>query len=152
MLKDMSGLRLWHFPVGGAVLLIICLYQICAVIGEQRDRASVLAYGRDAQARVVQATGLESVLIEWTDEGGRQRTAECKTGKVFARTGLGMTVPIKYDPASIGQPVILPEVPERKRLDAFWFRSSMLVAAGVVAVCAVAVFSLLRAKRMQAGA
>jgi hypothetical protein len=67
---------LWHFAAGGAVLLVISLYQVSGVIGEQWDRSDVIARGRDAQARVVQATGLESVLIEWTDEGGRQLSRE----------------------------------------------------------------------------
>jgi len=152
MLNDLRGLRLWHFAVGGAVLLIISLYHVYDVVGEQWDRSDVLAHGRDAQARVVRATGLESVLIEWTDEGGRQLTAESKTGKAFARSSLGATVLIKYDPALIREPVILSEVPERERFDAFWLRSSLFLVAGLAAVGAAAVFSMLRVRRMRAGA
>ncbi len=63
------------------MLLIISLYDVYGVVGEQWDRSDVLAHGRDCRARVVRATGLESVLIEWTDEGGKQLTAESKTGK-----------------------------------------------------------------------
>ncbi len=152
MLKDLRGLRLWHLEAGGAVLLIISLYDVYVVVGEQWDRSDVLAHGRDAQARVVRSTGLESVLIEWTDEGGRQLTAESKTGKAFARSSLGTTVRIKYESASIRKPVILSEVPEREQLDAFWLRSSLFVVAGLAAVCAAAVFSMLRVRRMRAGA
>ena len=128
MVNDLRGLRelrLWHIAVGGAVLLVISLYQLYDVIGERRDRSDVVAHGRDAQARVVRATGIESVLIEWTDEGGRRLEAESRTGKVFARSNSGGTVAIKYDPASVRQPVILSEVPEREQVDAFWFRSSL---------------------------
>jgi hypothetical protein len=152
MLKDLSKLRLWHFLVGGALLLIISLYQVYGVVREQWDRSEVLAHGRDAQARVVRATGLESVLIEWTGEGSRQLTAESKTGKAFARSSSGITVPIKYDPALIREPVILSEVPERERFDAFWLRSSLFVVAGLAAICATAVFSTLRVRRMRASA
>jgi hypothetical protein len=152
MLNDLRGLRLWHFAVGGAVLLIIGLYHVYGVVGERWDRADVLAHGRDAQARVVRATGLESVLIEWTDEGGRQLTAESKTGKAFARSSLGTTVLIKYDPALVQEPVILSEVPEREQFDAFSLRSSLFLVAGIAAVCAAAVFSMLRVRRMRTGA
>jgi hypothetical protein len=147
MLNDLRGLRLWHLPVGGALLLIISLYQVYGVVGEQWDRSDVLAHGRDAQARVVRATGLESVLIEWTGEGGRQLTAESKTGRAFVRSSLGTTVLIKYDPALIREPVILSEVPERERFDAFSLRSSLFLVAGLTAVCAAAAFSMWRVRR-----
>jgi len=153
MLTNLSGLRelrLWHFAVGGAVLLTISLYQVYDVVGEQWDRSDVLARGRDAQARVVRTTGLESVLIEWTDAGGRQLKAESRTGRVFARSSSGRTVPIKYDPALIREPVILSEVAEREQFDAFWLRSSLFVIAGVAATCAAAAFSILRLRRTRA--
>jgi hypothetical protein len=146
MLNDLKGPRLW-LSVGGALLLIISLYQVYGVVGEQRDRSDVLAHGRDAQARVVQATGLESVLIEWTGEGGKRLTAGSKTGKAFARSSVGTTVLIKYDPALIREPVILSEVAEREQFDAFWLRSSLFLVAGLAAVCATAVFSILRTRR-----
>jgi hypothetical protein len=135
MLNDLKGLRLWHFAFGGAVLLIISLYDVYGVVGEQWDRIDVLVHGRDAQARVVRATGLESVLIEWMDERGRPLTAQSRTGKAFARSSSGATVPIRYDPALIREPVILSEVPEREQVDTFWLRSSLFVVAGVAAVC-----------------
>ena len=153
MLTNLGGLRelrLWHVAAGGAVLLLISLYQVYGVISERWDRSDVLARGRDAQARVVGATGLEAVLIEWTDEGGRQLKAQSKTGKVFARTSSGRTVPIKYDPASIREPVILSEVAERERSDAFWLRSSLFVIAAVAAICATAAVSILRVRRTRA--
>jgi hypothetical protein len=150
MMNNLSELRWWHFPVGGALLLVISLYQLYGVIGEQWDRSDVISRGRDAQARVVQATGLESVLIEWTDEGGRQLKAESRTGKEFARSSSGRTVAIKYDPALTREPVILSEVTEREQFDAFWFRSSLFLIAGVAAVCAAAAFSMLRVRRMRA--
>jgi hypothetical protein len=152
MLNDLRELRLWHFLVGGALLLIISLYQVYGAVGEQWDRSDVLAHGRDAQARVVRATGLDSVLIEWTGEGSRQLTAESKTGKAFARSGLGTMVLIKYDPALIREPVILSEVPEREQFDAFWLRSGLFVVAGLAAICATAVFSMLRVRRTRGGA
>jgi hypothetical protein len=46
MMSNLSGLRLWHFAVGGAVLLVISLYQLYGVIGEQWDRSDVIARGR----------------------------------------------------------------------------------------------------------
>src|SRR5262249_12540370 len=122
------------------------------VVGERWARSDVLAHGRDAEARVVRATGLESVLIEWTDEGGKHLAAESRTGRVFARSSPGTTVGIKYDPALIRQPVILSEVAERERIDAFWLQSSLFVIAGIAAVCAAAIISMLRIRRMQAGA
>jgi hypothetical protein len=149
-LSGLRELRLWHFAVGGAVLLVISLYQIYSVIGEQWDRSDVIARGLDAQARVVRATGLESVLIEWTDEGGKQLEAESRTGKAFARSNSGRTVAIKYDPALTREPVILSEVPERERSDAFSLRSSLFIIAGIAAVCAAAAFSMLRVRRMRA--
>lgn len=149
-LSDLREVRLWHFAVGGAVLLVISLYQLYGVIGEQWSRSDVIARGRDAQARVIRATGLESVLIEWTDEGGRQLQAESRTGKAFARSNSGRTVVIKYDPALTREPVILSEVPEREQTDAFWLRSSLFVIAGVAAVCAAAAFSMLRVRRARA--
>src|ERR1700744_6060453 len=106
MLNNPSGLGLWSVVVGGALLGVISLWQVIGVVSEQRDRSEVLAHGRNAQARGVRATGLDSVLIEWTGEGGSQLTAESKTGKVFARSGPGTTVPIKYDPALIRAPII----------------------------------------------
>jgi hypothetical protein len=90
------------------------------------------------------------VLIEWTDEGGRQLKAESRTGKAFARSSSDRTVAIKYDPASSLEPVILSEVPEREQFDAFWLRSSLLVIVGVAAVCAAAAFSMLRVRRVRA--
>ena len=153
MMTDLSalrGLRWWHFAVGGALLLGISLYQVYDVTGEQRDRSDVIARGRDAQARVVRATGLESVLIEWTDEGGRQLKAESRTGKALARSSSGRTVAIKYDPALTREPVILSEVPEREQFDAFWLRSNLFMLAGVAAVFAAAAFSMLRVRRMRA--
>ena len=51
-----------------------------------------------------------------------------------------------------GQPVILSEVPEREQFDAFWLRSSLFVFAGVAAVFAAAAFSMLRVRRVRAGA
>jgi hypothetical protein len=153
MMNDLSWLRelrLWHLAAGGAVLVVINLYQLYGVIGEQWDRADVIARGRDAQARVVRATGLDSVLIEWTDEGGRQLSAESRSGRPFARSNPGTTVAIKYDPASIREPVILSEVPERERVNAFGLQSSLFVIAGVAAVCAAAAFSMARARRMRA--
>jgi hypothetical protein len=149
MLNDLSGLRLWHFSVGGALLLIITLYQLYGVVGDQWDRSYVLAHGHDAQARVVRAIGIESVLIEWAGEGRRQLTAGSKTGKAFARNSLDTTVQIKYDPALIRDPVILSEVPEREQVDAFWLRSSLILVAGLAAVCAAAIFSMLRVRRAQ---
>jgi hypothetical protein len=151
-MKDLSQLRWWHFPVGGALLLITILCDLYGVVGEQWNRSDVLAHGRDAQARVVRATGLESVLIEWTGEGGRQRTAEIKTGAVFAQGSSGITVLIKYDPALIRKPVILSQVPERERFDAFWLQADLFLLAGFALVGAAAVFSMLRIRQMQAGA
>jgi hypothetical protein len=147
-----KGLRLGPFLLGGAWLLIISLSDLYGVVLEQWDRTDVLAHGRYAQARVVRATGVESVLIEWTDEGGRPLTAESRTGKSFARSSSGATVPIKYDPALTREPVILSEVREREETDAFRLRSSLFVVAGVAAVWVAAAFSVLRVRRMRAGA
>jgi hypothetical protein len=147
MLSGLKQLTSWHFLVGGALLLIISLYQVYDVVSEQWDRSDVLTHGRDGQARIVRATGLESVLVEWTGVGNRQLTAESKTGRAFARSSLGTTVPIKYDPALIREPVILSEVPERERLDAFWLKSSLFAVTGLAAICVIAVFSMLRVRR-----
>jgi hypothetical protein len=138
--------------VGGALLLTISLYSIYGVAREQRDRSIVLAHGRDAQARVIRTTGLESVMIEWSDGDGKQRTAESRTGKVFARSSLGKTVLIKYDHGSVREPVILSEVPERERINIFWLRSSVFVGAGLSAICAAAFYIMRRERRMSAGA
>jgi hypothetical protein len=135
-------LRLWHFGLGGAVLLFFGLCHIYGVVREQWDRTEVLAHGNDAQARVIRNTGPESVLIEWTGEDGRQVTADSKAGKEFARTGVGATVRIKYYPAVKRPPLILSELAERERVNAFWLRSSLFVVAGLVAVLAAFVLSI----------
>jgi len=41
MLNDLRELRWSHFLVGGAMLLIIRLYQVYGVVGEQWDRSDV---------------------------------------------------------------------------------------------------------------
>ena len=152
MLRALRWPRWWHVAAGGAVLLIVALYQVQDVVRERWDRSDVLAHGRDAQARILRATGLESVQIEWTGEGGKPLTAESRTGRAFALSHVGMTVPITYDPSSVRQPVILSEVPERERLNAFWLRSSLFVLAGLAAVWAAAVIVMWRVTRTRAGA
>ncbi|MBN9061912.1 MAG: hypothetical protein BGP06_11930 [Rhizobiales bacterium 65-9] len=152
MLAGFKNLRWPHFAVGAALLTGVSLNQMYSVVRERADRADVLAHGREAQARVLKETGVESVLLEWIDEDGRRRTGESNTGKPFARTSSGATAAIKYDSASNRNPVILSEVPERERVNDYWFESSLWTIAGVAAVSVASVFSTWRATRPQAGA
>jgi hypothetical protein len=150
MPHDPRGWELWRFAAGGVVLLIIGLYNICDAVRERSDRSDVIAHGNDAQAHVLRATGLESVLIEWTDQNGKPLTTDSKVGKPFARTSSGATVAIKYDPQAVRGPVILSQAEERERINSFWLRSSLSEIVALAAVYAVLAFwKLWRARRMR---
>lgn len=130
---------------GAALLLVTSLFLIRDALDERQNRVDLLAHGRDTQARVTQSAGPESVLIEWTDETGKQLRAESRTGKPFARTHVGRMVAIKYDPDGlIREPLILSEASERERVNTFWIQSSIVVSIGAATICAVATFVALR--------
>jgi hypothetical protein len=148
-MPDFSKLRWWHFPVAVAVLLIMTLSGIYIEVRESWDRSEVLAHGRDAEARVVGAAGIQAVTLEWTDQNGQQFTAQSKTGKMFARTSSGTTVPIKYDPTLVRMPVILSQVSVLDPGD-YWRQPDMLVIYGLAAIGATALISMLRIRRMRA--
>lgn len=148
-MPDFRKLRWWHFPVAGAMLLIMALGGLSSDFRESWDRSDVLAHGRDADARVVGPAGLQAVTLEWTDQNGQRLTAQSKTGKLFARTSSGTTVPIKYDPTLVRMPVILSQVSVLDPGDV-WRQPGMLVIYGLAAIGATALISMLRIRRMRA--
>jgi len=127
----------WRF-IGAPLLLIVSLYGLYGSMVDRRDRNDVVVHGKAAQARVVQSSGLESVLVVWTDSAGARRTGQAWTGKPFARQAqAGQEVAIKYkgDPAL--QPVILSQAPERERVNAWWTNANAAAAVAMTLVCVV---------------
>ena len=67
--------------IGLALLLIGSLWDLYGNIVEQWHRDGVLASGKEASALVVKSSGLQSVILSWTDFGGQSRTGEARTRK-----------------------------------------------------------------------
>src|SRR5579863_8376558 len=84
--------------IGLALLLIGSLWSLYGNIVEQWHRDAVLARGKEASALVVKSSGLQSVILSWTDFDGQSRTGEARTRKQVSsdRRFVGEHVAIKY--------------------------------------------------------
>ena len=139
----MSSWRL----AGAPLLLIISLYGLYGHEMERQHRNDVLARGVEATARVVERTGVESVIVRWTDASGHERSAESWVGKPFARQGVGANVTIKYLPGDDPEPVILSEATERERVNEWWIRADLGVATAMTLVCVlIGIFMVMGAR------
>jgi hypothetical protein len=133
----MSRMSLWRIA-GAPLLVIISLYGLAGHMLERRHRVEVVAHGREAEAQVVKSSGLESVLVKWTDSSGQHRTADAWTGKPFARQArAGQRVAIRYDADQAMEPVILSEAAERERVNAWWISADLGVAIAMTVICLV---------------
>jgi hypothetical protein len=127
----------WPFS-GAALLLLISVYGLYSHRMERQHRHEVVTHGTQTNARVVKSSGIEAVLITWTDSAGRSQTADAWTGKPFARLAhTGQNVAIKYLPKSTLEPVILSEAAERDRVNAWWIGSNTGVAIAMTIICVV---------------
>jgi hypothetical protein len=127
----------WWRLAGAPLLLLISFYGLYGHVMERQHRHNVLAHGVEAKARVVRSSGVESVVVTWTDAGGRERSAQTWVGKPFARQGVGETVTIKYLPGAHSEPVIPSEAAERERVNEWWIRTNLGVAIAMALLCTV---------------
>jgi hypothetical protein len=127
----------WWRLAGAPLLLLISIYGLYGHVMERQHRHDVLARGEEAKARVVRSSGVESVVVAWTDASGRERSAETWVGKPFARQGIGDTVTIKYLPGADIEPVILSEAAERERVNEWWIWTNLGVAVAMAVLCTV---------------
>jgi hypothetical protein len=139
--------KVWYFLVGPPLLLLIGLSGLYDHLTERSHRNDALARGTEAQARVAGKSGIESVLVEWTDADGRKNIADSWVGKPFARRSVGETVAIKYLPGSRGAVVILSEAAERERVNAWWINANFAVVGTMSVVCAVFGIMIMRGRR-----
>jgi hypothetical protein len=137
---------------GAPILLLISLYGRYGHVMERQHRSDALARGEEAKARVVRSSGVESVVVTWTDASGRERSAEAWVGKPFARQGIGETVMIKYLPGADAEPVILSEAAERERVNEWWIRTNLGVAIATALLCAVIGFFMVTGARSRRAA
>jgi hypothetical protein len=145
---NMSRWRL----AGAPLLLLISLYGLYGHVMERQHRRDVLAHGEEANARVVYSSGVESVVVAWTDATGRKRSAEAWVGKPFARQGIGETVTIKYLPGVDAEPVILSEAAERERVNEWWIWTNLGVAIATALLCTVIGFFMVIGARSRRAA
>jgi len=137
----------WWVFFGVPVLLVISLYGLYSHGTERQHRHEVVTLGTQTTARVVKSSGIESVLVTWTDLGGRSQTAEAWTGKPFARLArAGQDVAIKYVPKSTLEPVILSEAAERDRVNEWWIARDAWMALAMTIICAVIAWMVLTGK------
>jgi hypothetical protein len=141
--------------VGMSLLLGHSLFHLYDVITERQHRDLVLATGHEAQATVRNAAGIESVTLQWVDRAGRTRSADAATGKPFARQAReksgfpGSEVAIKYVDAPSIAPVILSEVAERERQNAFWFWTDGYLAVVIPLLSALGFAMFLVGRRVR---
>ena len=122
----------WWVLAGPTLLLLFSIYGLYDHLAERSHRNDVLARGMQAQARVVRAFGYEGVVVQWTDDDGRERSATSWVGKPFARQSIGKTVTIKYLRGSTREPVILSEAAERERVNAWWVNQNLAMAGAAI--------------------
>jgi len=128
----------WWVFSGVPLLLLIGLYGVYSHGMERQHRHEVVRHGVQTTARVVKSSGIESVLVTWTNLGGRSQTADAWTGKPFARLArAGQDVAIKYVPESTLEPVILSEAAERDRVNEWCIARDAWVALTMTIICAV---------------
>jgi hypothetical protein len=132
--------------IGLAFLLIVSLWDLYGNVVEQWRRHEVVANGREATAVVLRSSGLQSVILSWTDSDGRSRTGEARTRKQVSgdRRFVGERVAIKYLVDPPFEPVILSEVEDRERENHYWINSNLWVASVILAACALIWFQGLR--------
>lgn len=131
--------------IGLLALLITSLWHLYGNVVEQRHRHEVLANGKEAIALVIKSSGLQSVILSWTDFDGRSRTGEARTRKVSRDSPfVGERVTIKYLPPF--EPVILSEIEHRERENQFWVNSSLWMASFVLVEYALIGFHVLRGR------
>jgi hypothetical protein len=145
------NMSLWRLA-GAPLLLLISLYGLYGHVMERQHRNDALARGEEAKARVVRSSGVESVVVTWTDSSGRERRAESWVGKPFARQGVGDTVTIKYLPGADSEPVIVSEAAERERVNEWWIWTNLGVAVAMALLCAVIGFFMVMGARSRRGA
>jgi hypothetical protein len=68
------NMSLWRLA-GAPVLLLISLYGLYGHVMERQHRNDALARGEEVKARVVRSSGVESVVVTWTDASGRECSA-----------------------------------------------------------------------------
>jgi hypothetical protein len=136
----------WYFS-GVPLLLVISLYGLYSHGTEWHHRHEVENNGTQTTASLVRSSGIESVLVTWTDLGGRSQTANAWTGKPFARLArAGQDVAIKYVPESTLEPVILSEAAEREGVNEWWILRDAWVALAMTIICAVIAWNVLITK------
>jgi hypothetical protein len=137
----------WYFS-GVPLLLVISLYGLYSHDTERQHRREVETHGTQTTGRVVKSSGIESVLVTWTDRDGRSQTADAWTGKPFARLARpGQDVAIKYMPESTLEPVIMSEAAERDRVNEWWIARDAWVALAMTIICAVIAWTVLTGKK-----
>lgn len=132
--------------IGLTLLLIASLWDLYENVVEQWHRHEILANGKEAMALVLKSTGLQSVILSWTDFDGQSRTGEARTRKQVSsdRRLIGERVAIKYLADLPFEPVILSEVEDRERENHFWVNSNFWVASAILAGWALIGFQVLR--------
>jgi hypothetical protein len=131
--------------IGLALLFIASLWDLYGNVVEQWHRQEVLANGKEAMALVLKSSGLQSVILSWTDFDGQSRTGKARTRKQVSssRRFVSERVAIKFvDPPF--EPVILSEIEDRERENHFWINSNLWVASVILVGCALTGFQVLR--------
>ena len=133
---------------GLALLLILSLWHLYGHVIEQRHRHWVLADGKEAMAFVLKFSGLQSVIVSWTDSDGQSRTGEARTRKQVSsdRRFVGERVAIKYLVDPVFEPVILSEVDNREGENRFGIKSDLWVASVIIVACTLIGFQVLRTR------
>ena len=132
--------------LGLALLLMGSLRDLYGNVVEQWHRREVLANGKEAMAFVLKPSGLQSVILSWTEFGSKSRTGEARTRKQVGgyRRFVGERVAIKY--LVDLPPVILSEAEDRERENHFWISSNLWVASVILIGCALIGFPILRSR------
>jgi hypothetical protein len=134
--------------IGLAFLLIATLWDLYGNLVEQRHRHETLANGKETTALVLKSSGLQSVILNWTDLNGQSRSGEARTRKQVSsdRRFVADRVAIKYliDPSF--EPVILSEVEDREKENRFWIDANLWVASTALAMLALIGFQVFRRK------
>jgi hypothetical protein len=132
--------------IGLAFVLILNLWDLYGDVVEQRHRHEVLANGKEAMALALKSSGLQSVILSWTDFDGRPRTGEARTRKQVSSDGrfVGKRVAIKFLVDAPSEPIILSEVDDRETENNFWIESDIWVTSLILAVFAIIGFQVLK--------
>ena len=141
------GLKVVRIGAGGlGLLLIVSLWDLYGHVIERRHRHEVIAEGKEAIALVAKSSGLESVIVNWTDSDGHVRTGDARTLKQVSKPYVGTRVVIKYVVDPVYEPVILSEVDNREKANLFWIESDLWVTAVIILGCALVGVQVLRTR------